>query len=245
MTDRYPPIADYALIADCHSAALISRAGSIDWCCMPRLDRGSCFGRLLDWDRGGHCSISPAEEVEIVDREYLEGTLVLATTFQTAGGELRVSDCFVMRRGRRAPEHRELLRVAEATRGAVSVEVVVAPRFDYGGIRPWLKRAGQQVHCAIGGDDGLLITGDFGLEAQDGYVLTGRTQLRAGERARLSIVAMGPETIERSAPDAPGPDDLDRRLAATERWWRSWSKRTPSTARTARRSCARRSCSRR
>jgi len=44
----YPPISDYAYIADCHSAALVSKSGSIDWCCMPRIDSGSCFGRILE-----------------------------------------------------------------------------------------------------------------------------------------------------------------------------------------------------
>ena len=51
----YPPISDYAYIADCHSAALVSKSGSIDWCCMPRIDSGSCFGRILDWKNGGYC----------------------------------------------------------------------------------------------------------------------------------------------------------------------------------------------
>ena len=50
--DRYPDIAEYAFIADSNSTALVSRAGSIDWCCIQRIDSGSCFGRLLDWDQG-------------------------------------------------------------------------------------------------------------------------------------------------------------------------------------------------
>lgn len=48
------PIADYGLVSDCHSAALISRMGSVDWLCFPRFDAPSIFGRLLD-DKAGHC----------------------------------------------------------------------------------------------------------------------------------------------------------------------------------------------
>ena len=58
-TEASPPIGDYGFIADCHSAALVSKSGSIDWCCMPRIDSGSCFGRLLGWKTGGFCRDRP------------------------------------------------------------------------------------------------------------------------------------------------------------------------------------------
>ena len=59
--DEAPPIGDYALIGDCHSAALVSREGSIDWCCFRRFDKESVFGRLIDWEGGGFFCIAPLE----------------------------------------------------------------------------------------------------------------------------------------------------------------------------------------
>jgi len=94
--ERYPAIADYALIADSNSTALVSRAGSIDWCCIPRLDAGSCFGRLLDWEKGGFCSIAPKGGIGNYSRRYLEDTLVLETTFEAEGGAARLIDCYVL-----------------------------------------------------------------------------------------------------------------------------------------------------
>ena len=89
-SDRYPPIGSYGMISDCHPAALVSSRGSIDWYCLPNFHSGSCFGRLLDWDNGGFCSIQPAGE----DRwnsfqDYIDDTLVLCTTFRTPTGEAR------------------------------------------------------------------------------------------------------------------------------------------------------------
>ena len=85
---RYRPIGDYAFLSDCHSVALASREGSIDWCCMPRVDSGSIFGRLLDADRGGFCSIRAGDAT--ASRRYLGDSLVLETTLRAASGEARL-----------------------------------------------------------------------------------------------------------------------------------------------------------
>src|ERR687886_748396 len=93
------PIADYAMLADCNSAALVSRDGSIDWLCLPRYDSPAVFARLLGAD-AGHCSIRPVGEFRSEHR-YLPGTLVLETTFTTDTGVVRVSDALAFAEGQR------------------------------------------------------------------------------------------------------------------------------------------------
>ena len=149
----YPPIGDYGLIGDCHSAALVSRAGSIDWCCLPRFDAGSTFGRLLDHDRGGHCSIEPTERGSWEHaREYLEDSLVLSTTIKGPGGEVRLLDCFTMRDN--ADPGPQILRLIEGRRGNVELTVRVAPRFDYGEVRPWIVNE-ESARLEVRGSDEL------------------------------------------------------------------------------------------
>jgi GH15 family glucan-1,4-alpha-glucosidase len=220
----YPPIGDYALIGDCRTAALVSREGSIDWCCLPRFDSGSTFGRLLDWERGGHCSIMPTDNGEWgYSREYLSETLVLATTLHGPAGKLRLLDCFILPEADQRGDERQILRIIEGQRGSVELEIRVAPRFDYGQVRPWIRRHGHRLHSAIGGNDGIEVWCEQELAEDSEHDLAGAVTVGAGDRVHLVLTYRSPERIDQDGPHDCDPHALEASLESTIRWWREWT----------------------
>lgn len=87
----FVPIRDYALIGDCHGAALVARNGGIDWCCLERFDAEPLLWRLLDSAKGSFFQIAP-EEALSATRAYLPDTNILETTFTTPSGRISVID---------------------------------------------------------------------------------------------------------------------------------------------------------
>src|SRR6266702_2878692 len=135
------PIGDYALLSDCRSAALVSRDGSVDWLCFPRFDAPSVFCRLLD-PAGGRFAIRPAGEFR-ASRRYVDQTMVLETTFTTAGGTAVLTDALALGRNDRGHDLGTgspglLLRQLVCTSGEIDAEVSYAPRPEYGLIHPFL-----------------------------------------------------------------------------------------------------------
>src|SRR5215813_3627105 len=129
------PIADYGLVSDCHSAALVSRMGSVDWLCFPRFNAPSIFGRLLD-DKAGHWSIHPAAECTAT-RRYIDQTLVLETTFRTSTGKAVLLDSLAVGKNERVLqlEFHLSVRAAQRTKQSMrrlSPELEYAPRPEYG-----------------------------------------------------------------------------------------------------------------
>jgi GH15 family glucan-1,4-alpha-glucosidase len=231
MSERDPvtAIGDYGLIGDCHGCALVSRVGSIDWCCLPRIDSGSCFGRLLDHERGGACWIELDGERPLDGRSaYEEDTLVLQTQLEAGEQSLRVLDFFAMPEPG-APEReepvQELVRVIEGAHGASATTVRIAPRFDYGAARPWFRRRAADAFTAIAGDDGLLIWSDRAMRVEGDALVTEAT-LRPGERLRLLLRFIRPHWLEHERHlDTPDPAGVDARLQRTLAWWRRWRTR--------------------
>jgi GH15 family glucan-1,4-alpha-glucosidase len=224
VASRYPLIGDYAFLGDCHAGALVSSEGSVDWLCLPRLDAGSYFGRLLDRERGGWCAVTPTDPAAAFSRRYLDGTLVLQTEMTAVGGRVRLTDCLTMRPGGARRPYRQLLRVIDGLDGALDLRVEVLPRFDYGQVRPWLRRAGRAWQ-ALGGDDGLVIEGDVPLALSGLHDLVAEVRVHAGDRLRLSLRHLRPEVLDSSGSSSPASAELDRRLEQTLAWWRGWSAR--------------------
>ena len=155
------PIEEYALIGDLHSAALVSRAGSIDWLCLPRFDSEACFAALLGDERHGHWQIAPDGQVSQVRRRYLPDTLVLETEFSTATGTVRLTDCMPPRRGDPV-----LLRLVQGLSGRVDMRMTLAPRFEYGLTVPRVRAQG--VPSLTAGAQALWVFSPLELRAGEG-----------------------------------------------------------------------------
>jgi GH15 family glucan-1,4-alpha-glucosidase len=220
--DEYPPIAAYALIGDCHSAALVSRQGSIDWCCLPRFDSDSCFGRLLDWKKGGYFQISPAGRYTS-RREYIEKSLVLVTTFRAGSGEARLIDFFAMRPGGRQRPRREIVRIVEGVSGTMRLDVRFVPRLDFGEVKPWVRPSGAGAYVAVGSNAGLMILGDAPLHPGSDHDLEGTLEVRADSRYHIGVQFLPPEESEGRLFAAREIARLDEHYEETLHWWREWS----------------------
>ena len=150
------PIADYALIGDRQTAALVGRNGSIDWLCLPRFGSSACFAGLLGTDEHGHWQLCPVGEFE-VSRRYVGHSSALETTFTTATGVVTLTD--VMPPG----DHRaDVVRRLNGVRGTVRMRHEWVVRLDYGAVLPWVRREtvdGEAVITAIGGPDRLVLRG--------------------------------------------------------------------------------------
>jgi GH15 family glucan-1,4-alpha-glucosidase len=214
------PIGDYGLLADCNSAALVDRAGSIDWLCMPRYDSPAIFARLLDPD-AGHWSIEPTAPHE-VERRYLDGSLVIETTFTTGAGVVRLTDAMAFADGQRVhelglePPH-EVLRLVEGVSGAVDVEMELAPRPEYGLVRPLCRRT-ETGGRTFGGPNQIVVNAAVPVDLDEA---TMRATFAVADGDAIGF-ALRWAAVEDPRPAACPADEVAGRLADTAEAWRSW-----------------------
>ncbi|CAN5564008.1 glycoside hydrolase family 15 protein [soil metagenome] len=217
-----PSIRDYALLSDSQGAALVSRAGSIDWACMPRFDSPSSFARILGHD-AGHWSLSPTETTPAVERSYVDATMVLSTVFRTERGVVKVTDAmpFIPTGrghgiGHQAPH--ALIRLVEGLDGDVEMVSEVAPRPEYGLTIPRWTPTNGGATCR-GGPTAYVLSCPASVEF-DGGTARARFTVRKGERVGLALRAGDP--FEPAA-STWSTEQVRTWLYGTVSGWQSWS----------------------
>jgi GH15 family glucan-1,4-alpha-glucosidase len=218
----YRPIADYGLLADCNSATLVDRYGSIDWLCLPRYDSASIFARILD-PAAGHWSVRPSGSFS-TERRYLPGTLVIETIFTTDIGVARLTDAMAFARGQRGHElgydaPHEVLRSVECVSGSVELEMELAPRPEYGLYRPLIRLLDDGART-FGGTSPMRLRAAVPVEVEGESTIRASFALGAGERAGFALRWLPVEA--RTPPEPTAPEGVAGRITDTVEAWRSW-----------------------
>ena len=220
-------IADYALIGDCHTNALVGINGSVDWLCFPRPDSASVFTHLLDDQHGGNFAVRV--DGATPTRAYVPETNVLETTWRSADGELVVLDCMPIEMdddGRPRPLH-GVLRRLECTSGRITTQIRVTPRFEYALVVPRLRTPTPHVADFVGGGSAIRVRSTHPLQRRDahtlrrGDVLAADWEMEAGEVAWLLATWTPAHLGPADTPD-PDPDHWATLLDDTIGYWRNW-----------------------
>ena len=205
------PIADYALIGDCETAALVGTDGSVDWLCWPRFDSDACFAALLGTSEHGRWLLAPSEAITRVTRRYRGDTLVLETRFETEHGAVLVIDFMPPRDG-----HSNLVRLVVGERGRTAMSMELVVRFGYGALVPWVYRQDDGTLRAIAGADQAVLRTSVPLRG-DGPKTIGDLTVAEGETISFTL------TYAPSHLPPPDPTDPLAALEVTERFWNEWS----------------------
>jgi GH15 family glucan-1,4-alpha-glucosidase len=206
------PIEKYALVGDCHTAALVGSDGSIDWLCFPRFDSGACFAALLGGPEHGRWLLAPAAEPSQVRRRYRGDTLILETDFDTEEGSVRVIDFMPL-----SDERWDIARIVEGLSGRVTLRMELVVRFDYGSIVPWVHRSGE-ILLLTAGPDTLELAASVAVEGENMKTVA-EFCVNAGERESFVLNYRPSHAATQPAIDA------GQALVETERLWQEWSGR--------------------
>ncbi len=123
---------NYGIIGNCQSSALIYKDSSIDWCCLPRFDSPSIFGKLIDNKIGGFFKIEPIGNYN-VKQEYFKNTSILKTSFNNGFDKFEVIDYMpryqLKKNNYYSPP--EISRIVRLINGNPQIKIIYDPKLDY------------------------------------------------------------------------------------------------------------------
>jgi hypothetical protein len=208
------PLEHYGLIGDTTTIALISKAGSLDWLCLPRIDSDACFAKLLGRNEHGYWAIRPSTEVRASSHRYRPDTLILETEFACEGGRVRIIDFMPPGIG---AEH-DIIRIVEGLEGTVPMHADLKARFAYGHLIPWIHHDGHRA-TMTSGPDTLALESPVALKPDfAGARIEADFMVRAGDRKAFTLVF-----YPSHSPKDGAPVHAEKELTRTERFWRDWA----------------------
>jgi GH15 family glucan-1,4-alpha-glucosidase len=213
---HYLPIADHGIIGDLHTVALVGANGTIDWYCCPAFDSPSVFASILDKDKGGFYSISPADDDWTSRQLYFPDTNVLITRFFTDRGVAEQQAFMpIARTGKERHRHRLIRRIV-CVRGVLRFRLVLEPRFNYG----------RDSHVTHQHEHGIVFESDtlcLALQATtpfacDDQGVHSEFSLEAGQSVTFVL-----EQVERGyAPRRYEEEETREAYERTIAFWRTW-----------------------
>jgi GH15 family glucan-1,4-alpha-glucosidase len=206
-------IEDYAMIGDLGTAALVSRGGSIDWLCWPRVDSDACMAALLGTSEHGRWQIAPKEKGARITRRYRPETLILETRFETDEGAATLIDFMPPRSG-----NSHIIRILKGERGSLTFRTELVVRYGYGAIVPWVTRIDPQTLRIVAGPDMMVLRTQVKMRGEN-LKTVGEVTIEAGNEV--------PFVLSYGASHRPLPEECDVQecLAATQAFWRDWAQR--------------------
>ena len=210
---------DYGIIGNCRSAALISKNGSIDWCCLPEFDSPSVFAKLLDDEIGGSFGFI-VDESYAIEQSYDLETAILITRYTSN------EDCFELHdfmpryykedKSYFAPP--EIIRYIKLISGQPKFKVLYEPKLEY---------AQGKTESFIKKDFIASLTHEVKFDTVFLYTSFDKEKVVNGELVTLTengffLLAYNEKIF------VPSTESVFLDLERTRIYWMDWSRKTPT-----------------
>lgn len=203
---------DFGVIGNCAFTAHIDKKTNVAWMCWPKFDSSFIFGKLLDENKGGSFSITPAGDQFDTHQYYIENTNVLCTEVVTNDGSYKVTD-FAPRFEQYYRYYRPIMfiRKLEPIKGNPMVKVVCDPMGDYGKTKPERSLGSNHIRY-LGLDAQVRLTTNISLN----YVIEDLNFVL--NETKYLVLTYGPPL------EAELEATVESFLTKTIKYWRGWVK---------------------
>ncbi|MGM1056704.1 MAG: glycoside hydrolase family 15 protein [Bacteroidota bacterium] len=208
---------DYGIIGNCKSAALVSKTGSIDWCCLPHFNSAGIFSKLLDEKIGGSFSVDVTDDYNIT-QEYLWQTNIVSTVYDNGEHAFQLIDFMprYMREDGTYYSPPDIIRFFRLLKGKPVLKVKYDPRLEFSLEKTYSDNKGDYIksYTQDGKYDSLFLYGSFDLDKVLNY-----SEITLEENAYM-LLGYHEKLITQN---------LDRsylKFQRTKMYWMNWSEKT-------------------